>query len=350
MPTRGGEAQARASPDTVLFPLPRCFVRAMFFLLPVDTRLRCSEVSRAWRALLADTTFWSRLDLSLSSGCFGGGAGVGGGGGGGGGDGGDGQEVAGGLQPFSVPLLRAAVAKAGGHLRALDITGQAFASYTCFIPFLLEVIAANSATLTELRMAVAHVLFAQVVRPLLEAPSALRLLEASVVNTDRHLARAMLRNEPPFQALRLQLLVMLHCLDAANVGAGAFSSDLSCHASLKELALCFAKLDSAAAMGAVVDACIALRLRTLSLSGCRVAPGALQELTRLVAAGSLRKLIVTNERMGDEGVVFDEAPESTHLFAAAVRASTLTELVFYNFEDPPTDVVEAAAFINARRR
>ena len=48
MLTRGRAAQARASPDTVLSPLPRCFVHAVFLRLPVDARLRCAEVSRAW--------------------------------------------------------------------------------------------------------------------------------------------------------------------------------------------------------------------------------------------------------------------------------------------------------------
>ena len=134
MLTRGREAQARSLPDTVLSPLPRCFVRAVFLLLPVDTRLRCCEVSRAWRALLADTTFWARISLCTSSG----------------------------IQRFSLPLLRAAVAKAGGRLRALDITGQATEDF-CFINQqergevrlyrpLLEVVAANAATLTELHL------------------------------------------------------------------------------------------------------------------------------------------------------------------------------------------------------
>ena len=91
MLTRGREAQASSSPDTVLSPLPRCFVHAVLLLLPVDTRLRCCEVSWAWRALLADTTLWACINLRASSG----------------------------VQRFSEALLRADVAKAGGQLRAL---------------------------------------------------------------------------------------------------------------------------------------------------------------------------------------------------------------------------------------
>ena len=40
-----------------LLALPRPLLLAIFALIPVDTRLRCIEVNRAWRALLADTTF-----------------------------------------------------------------------------------------------------------------------------------------------------------------------------------------------------------------------------------------------------------------------------------------------------
>ena len=85
------------SPFLDLLALPRPLALAIFALLPVDTRLRCSEVCRAWRALLADTSLWaSCINLSVSSG----------------------------VARLSEALLRAAVAKAGGQLRALDITGQ----------------------------------------------------------------------------------------------------------------------------------------------------------------------------------------------------------------------------------
>ena len=72
-----------------LLALPRPLMLVIFFLLPVDTRLRCSEVNRAWRTLLVDTNFWECLSLR-----------------------------AGGVARFSVLLFRAAVAKAGGQLRA----------------------------------------------------------------------------------------------------------------------------------------------------------------------------------------------------------------------------------------
>ena len=94
-------------------------------------------------------------------------------------------------------------------------------------------------------------------------------------------------------------------------------------------------------MGAFVDACIALRLRKLQLAFCRVVPAVLPQLTRLVAAGTLRELLVLNDV-----AMFDVGHESTRLFAAAVRASVMTCISFFNSGVLPENVVEAAAFIN----
>ena len=114
---------------------------------------------------------------------------------------------------------------------------------------------------------------------------------------------------------------------------------LRCHASLDELDLHFAALDTTAAMGALVDACIPLRLRRLDIFYCRVTPAVLPELTRLFAAGALRVLTVHD-------CVFDTY-ESTRLFVTAVRASAMTGLRFNRSRAVPENVVEVAAFINA---
>ena len=209
MLAHGREAQARASPDTVLSPLPLWFAHAALLLLSVDTRLRCSEVSRAWRALLVDRSLWLCISLGASSG----------------------------VARFSEALLRAAVAKAGGQLRSLDITGQPVGDIRRFMlvqdplaRLVREVVAANKGALMELRVDMAHTWTADDVRALLRANSmpslretksrdytclsyetapTLQLLEASVETRYRHDARDMLRNEPPFQALRLRKLYMI---------------------------------------------------------------------------------------------------------------------------------------------
>jgi hypothetical protein len=58
-------AAATAAP---LAPLPQSLVRAVFARVPVDTRLRCREVSHGWCDTLSDAAFWTELDLSDGSG------------------------------------------------------------------------------------------------------------------------------------------------------------------------------------------------------------------------------------------------------------------------------------------
>jgi len=94
----------------------------------VDSRLRCREVCRGWRAFLTDARHWQVLDLSLSSG----------------------------VARRSLALLRAASVLAQGTLRELDVSGwfnmavgedeEAFRNEQ-----LLPVLRANAASLLELR-------------------------------------------------------------------------------------------------------------------------------------------------------------------------------------------------------
>ena len=234
------------------------------------------------------------------------------------------------------------MAKAGGQLQVLDLTGQTLGDCEFHHCLLLEVFATNAATLTELHLDTAYYWSPDSIRTLLVAAPALQLFAASVLINDRHVARAMLRNEPPFQALQIQ---DVSCHLDATADVVALCSDLRCHASLVKLHLCNAKLNTAAAMSAVVDACIALRPRKLWLGGCCAVPAVLSQLTRLISAGALRELVVYND--GVE--MFDAAHESTRLFVAAVHASAMTRLRLINLGVTPEDVVEAEAFINDRR-
>ena len=155
--------------------LPRPLVTAIFLLVPVNTRLRCSEVSRAWRALLADTVFWERLDFAVWRG------------------------------RFSEALFVAAVAKAGGQLRELDMS----AGYIRLtFEALLNAVNANSLTLQRLRLheGVDDLSFDLVVQ-LCEAAPAVRELRADVC-CRAHEAHALLRHEPPFGALNIRSLTL----------------------------------------------------------------------------------------------------------------------------------------------
>ena len=51
-----------------LAPLTPDLASSVLLLLPVDERMRCRGVSRAWRALLSSPSLWTCVDLSFSSG------------------------------------------------------------------------------------------------------------------------------------------------------------------------------------------------------------------------------------------------------------------------------------------
>ena len=178
MLTRGRVAHAQASPSTVLFPLPNWFVHEVFLLLPADQRLRCSEVSRAWRALLAETSLWSYLDLSEGSG----------------------------YARFSEALFRAAIAKAGGQLRELDVLGLTRAMLS--LPTLLDALASNATTL-KLLLAGASAWYtpAELEQVVDAAPLSVCYLSTIAGNVEQ--ARRYLRNEPSYERLRLTGLVVL---------------------------------------------------------------------------------------------------------------------------------------------
>ena len=45
--------------------LPAVALTLVLARLPVDTRLRCAEVCREWRAAVADPALWTRLAVSF---------------------------------------------------------------------------------------------------------------------------------------------------------------------------------------------------------------------------------------------------------------------------------------------
>jgi len=89
------EREEEALKQLVLAPLVPELASLVFAQLLADSRLRCREVCRGWRAFLADARHWQVLDLSLSSG----------------------------VARRSLALLRAASERARGTLRELDVSG-----------------------------------------------------------------------------------------------------------------------------------------------------------------------------------------------------------------------------------
>jgi hypothetical protein len=110
-----------APPATTIASLPHALLARVLARVPVDTRLRASEVCRGWCALLAsERSLWTCLDLSASSG----------------------------VEEFvRDALLCAAAAKACGALQSLDVSGCDGIRHEA----LLATVIANAGSLLELR-------------------------------------------------------------------------------------------------------------------------------------------------------------------------------------------------------
>lgn len=171
MPPRESAA-ARALAPTSFDALPQPVALRILVSLPADARLLAAGVCRAWRAILAERSLWTRLDLSDARSDM--------------------------PNPRRLLLLRAAAARAGGQLEVLHM----FSSRDFSLRELRPVLQENAGTLCELYLSLDNTLSSQVVEWLLRDAPGLRLLEASMYCGLRTLPA--LRKEPPFGPLRLK--------------------------------------------------------------------------------------------------------------------------------------------------
>jgi hypothetical protein len=284
---------------SALSPLPLSVVLHIFSLLPVECRLRCSEVCRGWRSVLLERSLWTRLDLTEASGV----------------------RVRVGRHGEAAAfdgLLGCAAARAGGGLQALRVQKHAALEQP-----LLAVVAANAGALRELCLSddVNHVGFTPAeIQALCVAAPQLRVFTTDVCcgPTNANDARRMLRNEAPFEVLRVQRLrAFLPELDEA--GVVAFAASVAAHASLEGLILYRASLTTPAALDAVIDAALAHRLHSVELCDCGLTPVSAPALARLLGSGALTTLECSNATMLDM--------PAARVLAAALRANaTLTSL------------------------
>ncbi len=285
-------ASAVDTPVCYFAQLPQAFLLLILALLPVDTRLRCAEVCRDWRAALAERSLWLRLALSPESG----------------------------VRFVTDKLLGAAAARAGGGLLSLSVSSCSYISPEA----LVAVAMANAATLQEARLCLGEHWELRCVQleALLRGTPLLRTLHADVRCTAAD-ARRLLRNEPPFEALRMRRFLVVAALAAGGEGAAlALAADLPTHASLEELRIVGAPLDAPAALDAVVQAALAcLLLRRLDLVLCSLSRASAPALARLLGGGALTALHIH----GDAQLLDEPAAV---LLGNALRANTtLTSLV-----------------------
>jgi hypothetical protein len=281
--------------------LPRTLALVIFALLPIDTRLRCAEVSRAWCSMAAEPSLWTQLvDLTAADS--------------------DEEEDEERLERRGDALLRAAKRRAVGSVQTLDVT-------SCFnisMEALLDVVAANAGALQTLRLsgtfmggddedegraALAALLAAA---PQLQAMYA----DATCDSTD---ALVLLRGEPPFGPLRIvRLHIHMEGDDAAMVPVMAAA--VAAHESLTDVSWRCARLDAPGALDAAVDACDALT--QVAFFGCRLTPASAPALVRLLSATALTSIHLC----GGEGFRLLDARAAELLGDALYANSTLTSL------------------------
>jgi hypothetical protein len=294
--------------------LPLALLLVIFALLPADARLRSAAVCRAWRAALADPALWARLALPAGR--------------------------------ASDALLRTAVGRARGALRSLDLSACDTISHAT----LIAVVTASGATLRELRLRRPDECaepgqfrdYERVAALCCAAPQ-LQLFSIRDVTCVAEHAIPLLRNEPPFAAVRLR---RLHAVWFHAASVLALAAALPAHASLASLFVDHAPLDAPGCLDALVHAVVACRaLRALTFSGCdlALAPAAAPALARLLAAGALASLCLCNEPP-----LLRRGGAAAALAAALAASSTLTQLSLNDvglFADPAA----TAALLRALR-
>jgi hypothetical protein len=298
-----------------LASLPHALLLQIFAALPVDARLRCAEVCRAFRNALLERSLWTQLDLSETSGV---------------------------TYAVTPALLRASAAKARRALTALDVTGV-------WEPLradgaLREVLAANAGTLRELRCLRGRDqdwMRVPVVEALLSAAPQLRVCEADALLGDVDEASRVLRKEGVFASLRLHT-ARLNLLGADAATLVPLFADMAAHASLADLQLYGAYFDVPAVLDAFVDAALSLPLlRSVSLFFCHLSPASAPALARLLSSGTLTKLTILND-----GRVLLDAPSAMHLADALRANATLTSLTLHQMQ-LWSDRAVAAALLGA---
>jgi hypothetical protein len=288
---------AAAPATTDFFPfaaLPQPLAHKIFAALQADTRLRCVEVCTGWRDALSERSLWTRLDLSETSGV---------------------------THRVTPALLRAAAAKAGGALQALDVSGCTSLVHDA----LRGVLAANAGALRELRCLRGRLedwLSVTILEALLGAAPQLRVCDADVHFGDAAEARRALRNEGVFGPLLVRT-AELSFYEADAATRVSLFADVAAHASLSELVLDLTRLDAPEVLDAFVDAALSLPLlRTVMLLDCFLSPRSAPALARLLSSGTLTELGIYD----DYHRAFSAAPAAVLLGGALRANATLTSL------------------------
>jgi hypothetical protein len=249
-----------------------------------------------------DRTLWLRVDLSRESGV---------------------------THTMTDGLLRALTARAAGHMQALVLYSVEAGP---FPPALLELLQVNSASFREETTAPfeqsTYLDYAEVMLVLHAAPQ-LRALRSNMDAPVREAAR-MLRNEAPFEPLRVRYLHVENepepwgadeddeDEDAPIDGADllALADAMRQHACLEGVWLQDVPLDTPAVLDAFIDAALTRGLSHFIVKRCSLSPASVPALVRLLHSTTLACLTVAMNRQQ----LLDAAAAA--LLADALRANT----------------------------
>ena len=296
-PDAAADAAPRDALTVLPLALPPPLALRIWGALPCDARLRCREVCPAWRDALAEPRLWTELDLMCA-------------------------EVSRTGEYVTPALLLAAAARADGRLERLFVKFAWLTHQEALQPALLAVIVANADSLRLLRFENASFrCFNATFSALLDAVPRQCVVEADVFAVECADAVPMLRNEHPFESLRLRSLNIGYNVERHDTDVIAFAAELAAHPSLRELKLARFPLDTFAAFDAVVDAALTLRLTKLDFDDCDANPASAVALSRMLRGDALRELTWWTYRR--VGVLLDA--HAAVLLADALRSNhTLT--------------------------
>jgi hypothetical protein len=225
-------------------------------------------------------------------------------------------------------LLRAAAARAGGAVEALDVSGCTLQPRAISHEALLPVAAANAGALQTLGFCNRAGAYPQLnlhdVEALLRAAPRLGAFQADVGCANAAEAHRLLRNEAPLGPLRVRMADVTLFGGGGEADVLALTADAAAHASLTGLAINHAPLNTAVTLNAVVDMALARRLSYLQLWGCDLTPACAPALARLLAGNVLAAFLLPNE-----GVQLLNVPAAQVLGNALRRNSTLTSLTLF---------------------
>ena len=274
-PRRSARLVELANPHFQL-PYPPNVVSLLFSLLPLDARLRASEVCRGWRFLLNDASFWTHVHMG--AGCR--------------------------VNPrflsdsrLALALLRAACVRAKGSLLSVDLSGVS-GFILGEVPFALRWLdSATAGDKASLRDLVAPLCYPSLN---LEQVTALcRTLPLCrvrcTVSCSAVEALPLLRREPPFALLTSRELFVAN--DGGDQALLDMTSALSVHKGMAKLTIVHAPLATRAVVGALVDAAISVGIIDVSFHECGLSQTALPALTRLLQSHGFECLRVRNQNV-----------------------------------------------------